>query len=109
MVNEEGLVRDLFVFGGSAGGLEALVEILRDLPPDLPATLAVVIHRSPEFASQLAGVIDRAVALSVSEPKNGERLEPSRVYVAPRDVHMVVDDECWRLVRGPKAHHMRPA
>ena len=109
MVNEDGLVRDLFVFGGSAGGLEALVEILRDLPADLPATVAVVIHRHPEFASQLADVIDRAVALPVSEPKDGERLELSRVYVAPRDVHMVIDDERWRLVRGPKAHHMRPA
>src|SRR5262249_21512581 len=109
MVNEDGLVRDLFVVGGSAGGLEALVEILRDLPADLPATVAVVIHRSPEFASQPAGVIDPAVALPVSEPKDGERLEPSRVYVAPRDVHMIVDDEQWRLVRGPKVHHMRPA
>jgi len=109
MVNQEGLVRDLFVFGGSAGGLEALLEVLRCLPSDLPATVGVVLHRNPTFASKLAALLDRCVSLPVSEPKDGELLEMGHVYLAPRDVHMTIVDEQWRLLHDPKVHRMRPA
>jgi two-component system, chemotaxis family, protein-glutamate methylesterase/glutaminase len=114
VVNAEELVRDLFVFGGSAGGIEALLGILRRLPPDLPATIGVALHRSPlhrspAFASQLAAVLGRIVPLPVSEPKDGEQLEVAHVYLAPRDVHMTIEDERWRLTRDPKVHRMRPA
>ena len=109
VVNAEELVRDLFVFGGSAGGIEALLQVLHGLPSDLPATVGVALHRSPEFASQLAAVLARSVELPVSEPKDGEPLEAGHVYLAPRDVHMTIEGECWRLARGPKVHRMRPA
>jgi hypothetical protein len=109
VVNAEELVRDLFVFGGSAGGIEALLGVLRRLPPDLPATIGVALHRSPEFASQLAAVLGRIVPLPVSEPKDGEQLEIAHVYLAPRDLHMTIEDERWRLTRDPKVHRMRPA
>lgn len=109
VVNAEEFVRDLFVFGGSAGGIEALLQVLRGLPSDLPATVGVALHRSPGFASQLAAVLARSVERPVSEPKDGEPLEAGHVYLAPRDVHMTIEDECWRLARGPKVHRMRPA
>jgi two-component system, chemotaxis family, protein-glutamate methylesterase/glutaminase len=109
VINAEELVRDLFVFGGSAGGIEALLQVLQGLPSDLPATIGVALHRSPDFASQLAAVLARAVELPVSEPKDGEPLETGHVYLAPRDVHMTIEDECWRIGRGPKMHRMRPA
>jgi two-component system chemotaxis response regulator CheB len=109
VVKAEELVRDLFVFGGSAGGIEALLGVLRRLPPDLPATIGVALHRSPEFASQLAAVLGRIVPLPVREPKDGEQLEIAQVYLAPRDVHMTIEDERWRLTRDPKVHRMRPA
>jgi two-component system chemotaxis response regulator CheB len=109
VVNAEELVRDLFVFGGSAGGIEALLEVLRGLRPDLPATIGVTLHRSPEFGSKLANVLARCVRVPLIEPKDGEPLETGRVYLAPRDVHMTIEDERWWLTREPKVHRMRPA
>jgi two-component system, chemotaxis family, protein-glutamate methylesterase/glutaminase len=97
------------VFGGSAGGLEALIGVLHDVPCDLPATIGIALHRSPAGGSHLAVILGRNVALPVSEPSDGESVKPGHVYLAPTDFHMTIEDERWRLSRGPKMHRMRPA
>ena len=91
VVNAEELVRDLFVFGGSAGGIEALLGILRRLPPDLPATIGVALHRSPlhrspAFASQLAAVLGRIVPLPVSASAGGSRATRRCIACARRSI-----------------------
>jgi len=108
-INEAGIVRDLFAFGGSAGGLEALLEVLPHLPRNFPATIGAVLHRSPEGESQLVEILARGARLPVGEPKDGELVRPGRVYLAPRNFHMTIEDERWRLTRGAKVHRMRPA
>jgi two-component system chemotaxis response regulator CheB len=109
MINEARIVRDLFAFGGSAGGLEALLEVLRPLPREFPGTIGVVLHRSPVHVSHLASLLAGTIALPVKEPADGEAVESGHVYLAPRDFHMTIEDERWRLDRGPKRHRMRPA
>ena len=109
MINEERIVRDLFAVGGSAGGLEALIEVVRRLPADLPATIGVVLHRSPTDSGYLASILSRASSIPVSEPADGEPVRPRHVYLAPRDFHLSIRDERWVLDREPKQHRMRPA
>jgi two-component system chemotaxis response regulator CheB len=109
MINEERIPRDIVVVGASAGGVEALGNLFAVLPPALPAAVAVVIHRSPVAKTMLSWVLGRRTRLPVAEPADGEALEPSRIYVAPRDQHMVVDGPQLRLHRGPKEHRTRPA
>lgn len=109
MINDEGIVRDLFVFGGSAGGLEALLEVLHRLPRDFPATIGVALHRSASRESQLVEILARNIPFPISEPSDGESVKPGHIYLAPRDFHMTIEDERWRLDRGPKVHRMRPA
>src|SRR5262245_14908278 len=79
-INQTHVVRDLFAFRGSAGGLEALLGILRRLPREFPATIGVVLHRSPVFASNLASIIARMISLPVSEPADGEAVKSGHVY-----------------------------
>jgi two-component system chemotaxis response regulator CheB len=109
MINEAHIVRDLFAVGGSAGGLEALLEVLRPLPREFPGTIGVVLHRSPVYVSHLASLLARKIAVPVKEPADGEGVESGHVYLAPRDFHTTIEDERWRLDRGPKWHLMRPA
>jgi two-component system chemotaxis response regulator CheB len=109
MINQDRTVRDTFVLGASAGGIEALAGILKRLPATLSATVGIVLHRSPTFESQLDRLLGRFSALPVGEPADGDPIKAGQVYVAPRDVHMSMHDERWRLHRGPKVHFSRPA
>jgi two-component system, chemotaxis family, protein-glutamate methylesterase/glutaminase len=101
--------RDLVVIGASAGGVQALRDLLAGLPAGLPASLAIVLHRDPFAASMLTDVLGRRSLLPVSEPSHGETLRHGQVYVAPRDHHMVLDDGRLLLNRGAKEHYTRPA
>ena len=109
LVNEERIRRDLVTIGASAGGVEGLCSLFSQLPADFPGAIAAVVHRSPLFEGDLAGVLGRTTALAVAEPVDGELLQPRRIYLAPRDMHMVVEDGRVRVNRGPKEHHTRPA
>jgi len=83
--------------------------VLRRLPQEFPGTIGVVLHRSASVGSQLVEILARKVLLPVSEPSDGESVKPGHIYLAPRDFHMTIEDERWRLDRGPKVHRMRPA
>jgi two-component system, chemotaxis family, protein-glutamate methylesterase/glutaminase len=109
MINEQRVVRDFVAIGASAGGVMALIRLLELLPGDLPAALAIVLHRSPFHETQLPFVLGRRSPLKVIEPHDGIAVQSGVVYVAPRDQHMVVYDGVVRLDRGPKQHRTRPA
>src|SRR5262249_11197581 len=100
---------DIFLLGASAGGLEALLGILKRLPADLSATLGIVLHRSPTFESMLVEILGRSTPLPVAEPADGDPICRGQVYRAPRDFHMSIQDDPWRLGRGRKVHWARPA
>src|SRR5262245_24437339 len=108
-INGDRTVRDTFLLCASAGGIQALTEILKRLPATLPATLGIVLHRSPTFESQLDRLLGRISALPVAEPADGDPIKVGQVYIAPRDQHMSIQDDRWRLDRGPKVHFSRPA
>lgn len=101
--------RDLIVIGGSAGSVEAVLQLARDLPADLPATLIVVIHVAPESRGELAGLVDRASRLKGVPASQGEAIRKGHIYVAKPDHHVRI--EAGRLVvdQGPKEKRHRPA
>ncbi len=100
--------RDIILVGGSAGAVEAVCELVKHLPPDLPAAVFVVIHLG-RGRSSLPQILDRAGALPALHPEHGEPIRSGRIYVAPPDRHMVVDDGTVRLLRGPRENGFRPA
>jgi two-component system chemotaxis response regulator CheB len=101
--------RDIVVVGASAGGVEALTTVIGGLPAELPASVFVVLHLSPSGFSVLPAILERSGPLPASAARDGEPIERGHVYVAPPDFHMLVDDGCIRLTRGPRENAHRPA
>jgi len=102
-------VPNIIVIGASAGGIEALPEILRPLPADLQAAVFVVLHVAAESPSVLPQILSRACLLKAVHPMDGEPVVPSRIYVAPPDHHMMIEPGRIRITHGPRENWHRPA
>lgn len=101
--------RDVIVVGASAGGIQAVIELLSRLPSDLPAVVGVVIHRGARSASNWSVTLGRRTKMRVVEPADGEELARGVVYVAPSDRHMTFEHDRISLDQGAKEHGTRPA
>lgn len=101
--------RDTIVIGASAGGVEALTKLVADLPEDLPAAVFIVLHVPSDVPSLLPGILLRESRLPVAHAKNGEEIKRGRIYVAPPDQHLLIEDEQVKLVHGPKENLHRPS
>jgi two-component system, chemotaxis family, protein-glutamate methylesterase/glutaminase len=101
--------RDIIVIGGSAGAVEAVLQLVRGFPPELSATVFVVIHTSPTADGALAGLIDRASHLPCAMAVDGAELMPGKIYLAVPDHHLIVQGGRMRVIRGPRENRHRPA
>ncbi|MEK6771018.1 MAG: chemotaxis response regulator protein-glutamate methylesterase [Pseudomonadota bacterium] len=87
------------VIGASAGGTQAIAEILELLPAHAPA-IAIVQHMPPKFTELFAANLDKRCRLNVSEAVDGEFLRPGNARIAPGGQQM-------ELMRGSEAFGLR--
>jgi two-component system, chemotaxis family, protein-glutamate methylesterase/glutaminase len=100
---------DLVVIGASAGGVEALRELVACLPGDFPVPIVVVLHLPAGGTSVLPSILDRAGPLRALPVQDGEELEPGTIYVAVPDCHVQIDDGRLDVAGGPRENGHRPA
>ena len=84
--------------GASAGGLEALIELLGSLPATGMAFI-VVQHLDPTHESLLSEILAKKTAIPVSVAVKGEALRSDHVYVIPADAILTVHDGLIDLKR----------
>jgi two-component system chemotaxis response regulator CheB len=100
---------DIIVIGASAGGVEALTQLVHHLPEDLPAAVFVVLHVPAHGTSVLPMILSRNGPLPARHPADGETIERGKIYVAPPDNHLLIRRGQVRLSRGPRENGHRPA
>jgi len=97
----------------STGGPLALAQLIPALPADLPVPILVVQHMPALFTRILADRLSGLSALKVREAKDGDLLEPGRVYLAPGGHHLLVGRAgalpVLRLDDGPPENSCKPA
>jgi two-component system, chemotaxis family, protein-glutamate methylesterase/glutaminase len=101
--------RDIIVMGASAGGVEALREVVAGLPADFQGSVFIVLHIASGVPSVLARILERAARLPCATAVDREPIARGRVYVAPPDHHLIVKQGHVRIVRGPRENGHRPA
>lgn len=102
--------RRILAIGASTGGPKAVLQLLKELPATLGATVLIVQHIADGFAAGFADWLDREVPLSVTLASEGEVPPPGRVVVAPNGAHLTVNGGGRIALRQtPPLHNCRPA
>ncbi len=101
--------RDIIVIGASAGGVEALVTLVRSIPHGIPAAIFVVLHIPADSPSLLPEILGRAGSLKATQAKDGEEIKHGHIYVASPNNHLLVEEGKVRVVHGPRENRHRPA
>ena len=100
----------IVVIGASAGGVDALMQIVRDLPASFPAPICAVVHIAPNAHSLLPEILTRRGPLEAIHAGDNMALEPGVIYIAPPDHHMRIGRyQRLRVSRGAPEQHNRPA
>jgi len=95
--------------GSSAGGLEALQELVRNVPVGLPLAILVAQHLAPQHKSLLAELLGRQTALNVHVAEDGAEPHAGTVYVCPPNADLVIQDGVIRLHPPADAPGPRPS
>lgn len=78
--------------GASAGGLEAIGELLRKLPDSTGMAFVIIQHLSPDYKSMLSEILCKYTMMPVIQAQNGQQLERNTVYLIPPKFNMEVRD-----------------
>jgi two-component system, chemotaxis family, protein-glutamate methylesterase/glutaminase len=98
------------IIGGSAGAIQALPQILTQLPQSFSVPIVIVLHRLEGSASHLHEYFNQHCALPVVEIEDKQPLLPGQVYIAPAGYHLLLESEGhFSLSVDPRVHYCRPS
>ena len=100
---------EIVVVGASYGGLSALQQLLPELSPDFPLPVVIVQHRKKDGDDGLCEYLRKRCPLPLIEPEDKEKVEPGRVYLAPRDYHLLIEESIFALSTESPVAYARPS
>ena len=100
---------ELAVIGTSWGGLAALRTIIRGLPDTFRLPVAIVQHRHRDSEALLARFLQEQTQLRVCEIEDKQPVEPGKVFVAPANYHMLVEQGHFSLSTEAPVRYSRPS
>lgn len=80
----------IVIIGSSTGGPQALLEVLKQLPANIPVPVVVAQHMPPQFTQALAKRLDASCPPRIVEAQNGDPLMRGSVYIAPGGMQLRV-------------------
>ncbi len=105
--------RKLIAIGSSTGGVESLLKVFRSLPSNLPP-IVITQHIPYGFSSSFAQRLDASSNVHVHEAKDGMILEVGHAYLAPGNMHLVIEKKkdgkyFTKLLDTKKVSHHKPS
>lgn len=100
---------DIIVIGGSLGAFDAIPELIRPLPLELPAAIIVVLHRTADPTSRLDHLLSDKCGRSVTEPSSGDAIALGSCYLAPSNYHLLIEPGAFALSTEGPVMYSRPS
>lgn len=98
------------VIGASAGGMDAINRLLKNLEASFKLPVMIVQHTSPDSDNYFVMYIQEKTCLVVKEVTSGDNISDGTVYVAPPNYHILVEkDKRLTLSTEEKINYSRPS
>jgi two-component system, chemotaxis family, protein-glutamate methylesterase/glutaminase len=100
---------ELLVVGSSLGGLHALATVLAGLGDGFPLPIVIAQHREAGSDDLLCTLLQRSCSLPVGSPEDKDEITAGRVYIAPPDYHLLIDEGRFALSTEGPVNSARPS
>jgi two-component system chemotaxis response regulator CheB len=101
---------EIVAIATSAGGVQALIEVLGHLPEDFPLPLVVVQHLDPRHPSMMGEILAKRIALSIHPVEEGQALCDGCLYLAPANYHLsIAENGTFHLTQTDRINFVRPS
>lgn len=100
---------EIVVVGTSTGGLKALQTLLSTLPAGFAVPIVIVQHRGKGSENGLCEFLSQWTSIPVTEPEDKEPVQRGHAYLAPRDYHLLIQNQSFALSTDPPVGFARPS
>lgn len=98
------------VIGASYGGMEAIRNLLMNLPPGFDLPVIIVLHIGSNKISNYLSQLNNKLSFTVKEAEEKEAIRQNTVYFAPPNYHLQIEsDYSFSLSTDPKINFSRPS
>ena len=87
--------------GASAGGLEAMTDLLKNLPSQTGMSFIYIQHLDPDHESMLTHILGRATKMPVQEATEKMKIKPDHLYIIPPNREMTLENGVLSLTLRP--------
>lgn len=101
---------ELVVIGGSAGSLQVILEMLKNLKDHLDFPMVLVLHRKAQAVSILPKLLQKFSKIEVIEIEDKTEIEKNKIYIVPSDYHLLFESKNTVSLDGSeKMNYSRPS
>ncbi|SIS69874.1 CheB methylesterase [Chryseobacterium ureilyticum] len=100
----------LIVIGGSAGSLQVIIEMIKNLDNKIPIPILLVVHRKAQSGDVLRTLLQQFTSISVVEVEDKTQPEENTIYIVPADYHLLFENnKMMSLDSSEKMNYSRPS
>ncbi|RZJ50884.1 MAG: chemotaxis protein CheB [Chryseobacterium sp.] len=101
---------EMIVIGGSAGSLQVIMEMIKNLDDKMNFPLVVVVHRKAYSTSILPTLLQQFTSMKVTEIEDKTEIYQNEIYIVPADYHLLFEDKnTVSLESSEKVNYSRPS
>jgi two-component system chemotaxis response regulator CheB len=101
---------ELIVIGGSAGSLQVIMEMIKNLDEDMNFPIVLIVHRKAYSTSILPTLLQQFTSMKVIEIEDKTEIQKNEIYIVPADYHLLFENKnTVSLDSSEKMNYSRPS
>jgi len=108
-MNSKSAIHKVVVIGSSAGGINALIQVISGIPVDVQAAIIVVQHLKTGRETSLPQLLETHSSFGICLARDGDLIESGMIYVAEPGKHLRIEKDRFVLDLSELVNYVRPS